>query len=333
MTTASGLFLTPKGTIDQNVLIPNTRDGGNHPHLVDFYIPIQYLTSMVMLHGGEGSKESFAYNLAILKSPSVSINNVRWDLLNLYRVIGIFPQGQHCSGIVGTFNPYGVNTVDSDHPDGVATWSNHVMWSQADDVQFLKDLKTYIISTYGAIGVNLCGHSNGGMMVNRMWYEAPNNYSHYCACSGPASNYYLAHPTLPGTIKPFFQQISLLDAVLDVSDGPAGAGSHFYDATWEQNTAQKGFADVAYIGALPIPDTFWIGEFAQLQTRVTANGGGTIYQGDGVVTSVTIGAKTTWTYGPMVLQLLSNAGHQVISQEQCAGQRVFNAWANFIRAN
>lgn len=330
--TSRGLFLPPPGTIDANRQIPNTRDGGYHPHLIDFYVPTSYVAAMVMLHGGSGSKENFAQNLAILKTPVVSVGNVRWDLLNQYKIIGIFPQGQHLDGTVSSYNPYGVNTVNSQNPNGIATWNNWVMRSGVDDVQFLKDLKTYTIATYGAIGVSLCGHSNGGMMCNRMWYEAPNNYSHYCACSGPPSDHYISYPSLPSTIRPFFQQIGRKDSVLDVNGGPAGAGDHFFESTWEQNPAQKSYADVAYDGTT-INDTFWIGEWSQLQTRVTANGGGTISQGDGITTNVQIGTKTVWTYGPMVLQVISNGNHSISTQEQSTGQRVFNAWANYIHTN
>jgi pimeloyl-ACP methyl ester carboxylesterase len=310
------------------VLIPNTRDGGNHPHVVDFYIPLGTVTrSLVLLHGGSGSKESFAKNLGIATSWNITLATINWSLLDAWNVMAVIPQGQACTGISGDFNPNGANTISNENPEGVRTWSNRQMWSQADDVQFLKDLSTYITDTYGAIGKNLCGHSNGGMMVERMWREAPNNYYHYCSSSAAPSSYYIENSGLPANIYPFFSQIGLLDDTLNVSGGPNGSGSHFYEATWKQGYETYSVADVE----LPLT---WISAWNELQTKVTALGGGTISEGDGVVTDIVSGIQIEWSYvsGQAVLQLIENAGHDIRSHQKCTGRRLFGDWMNFIIA-
>lgn len=216
----------PPGTYLRNVYIPDSSNPGQfHEHPVDFYIPSGTIaTSVVWLHGGSGNYRNFAYNLGVSSTPLVTVNTVNWPLLAAWHSIFIFPNGQACTGTTNAWNPNGVNTISSQNPNGVQTWSNRVMWSQANDLQLMVDLSAYITTTYGAIGKNIGGHSNGGMMAQMVWREAPANYSHYISISGPASNYYIGKGYIP-TFKPMLSIHGAQDTVVDNMDGPAGAAN------------------------------------------------------------------------------------------------------------
>ena len=338
--TMSGLFDVPPGTFRLNVQIPMLSSPGNFwPHLTDFYEPpgASPVSALVCLHGGGGFKDQFARNLYITKTTPATTVTINWPLIAGNNSVFVFPQGQHCSGITGPFNPQGANTVSMNNPQGVPTWSNWFMWSQADDPTFLHDLSSYITSYYGNIKKNLAGHSNGGFMTKRMWYENPSSsppYLRYISCSGPAASYYISNPTTPVNVAPTFSQIGGVDSILDVSGGPAGPGSHFTNPIWIQNPSQISVADVAFPS-----NSAYIGDFVHLQTRVTAYNAAhslppeTVNYSDGVVTNVKIGTQITWTYsgGNNVLQLISNAEHQIRTHEQCTGRRVIDDWINFIR--
>lgn len=406
------LLTAPPGFLYPNVAIPDLTNGGFHPQLTDIYVPPNlpsgapgYLSATVFLHGGSGTKENFARNLLVTFSLQPSLFTVNWAMLIGWKMIAVFPQGQACTGITNPWNPRGVDTRNSQNNFlGVPTWTNRAMYSQADDVAFLKDLSSYITTTFGHVAKNLFGHSNGGMMVNRMWYEAPNQYKHYGVCSGPASSYYITNSALPANNPPFWGQFGAIDSVLDLSDGPAGAGSttvggpygagtstitlggvgniangswlmlpldngtlkmvqvtgitsnnvsftpaipagrsvpgnkrvylsHFFDRQWEQNPSQFSVADVSS----PNP-TFWSGESYQTAIRANALGdpsaGSQIPLSDGVVTNIKIGTQTTWTYasGQVVLQLLSNADHNIATHEQCTGRRLTGDFFNWIKS-
>jgi len=328
------LWKTIPGTLLQDQLIPKT-GGGYHPHLVDIYVPPVTTTRLLIsLHGGGGSKEENALSIrATTTSTNITAANVNWSLLSYWHVVVVIPQGQHANGITSAWNPNGANTESASNPDGTATWSNHFMWSGADDVLFLQDLSDYLTAAYPGHGRNLCGVSNGGFMCNRAWYELPNKYERMLTISGCASDYYVAHPTLPATIRPFFSQIGYNDDVLGVLNGSAGRGSHFYSDIWIQNSQQISVAGVDYpnLGQ-------WIGEFKQLQTRVNAYNTAhslppeTVTVGDGVVTSVDIGTQTRWSYsgGKNVLQFLSYPDHSLLTHAQATKDRAISVWMNFI---
>lgn len=312
---------TLPGRLIQNQIIGSWVD-----HPIDIYIPPVNITrALVLLHGGSGSKENFARNLGIIDQNQ----NINWDLLAIWHIMVIIPQGSYCNGVVGDFNPHGVVAIDAEGVP-VRTWSNHQMWSQSDDKQFLIDLSAWITSNFGHIyptlGKNLCGHSQGAAMVFRMWYEAPNNFNHYCTVSGTPSYYYHDHPGLPDNIRPIFMQIGLIDDVLSVSDGPLGPGDHFFDAYWQQGESTVSVADVYQ----PLQ---WIGAWPFLQTAVNALGDASIISpDDGVITSVPAGTKTEWAYagGQAKLELLSAADHTIASHQQCTGNHVLGDWMNFI---
>lgn len=336
------LFDIPPGTFLANQQIPDIVNGGYHPHAVDFYIPNPSVTSpfatqraIVCLHGGSGSKEKFAANLGLTTSLTATVDNINWPLISYWNVIVVVVQGQACIGNVNAYNPTGIDTRSSTNPDGVRTWGNHVMLSGADDMGMLASLSYLLTNNYGLPKnkITLAGHSNGGMMAHRKWREAPNDFTTYCSCSGPASDYYLSHTALPTNLYQFYQEFGGQDTVLDITGGPAGPGNHFQDALLIQNPAQLSKADVAFPNA-----TQWIGPWVYLQTLVTAFGGGTINYSDGVVVDLAAtvqgtGTQTTWTYagGDVVLRLYSAASHQIWSHEQVCHDRLFGRWMKFSR--
>lgn len=294
------------GTIVRDALIPNTRDGGNHPHLVNIFVPQVYDKAVVCLHGGGGTKGSFMSACGLLTGSTISIETVKWSVLNARAAIAIFPQGQHCNpSNAGPWNPNGVDTVSALYPSGVGTWSNRHMWSGADDPQFLIDLSTYIDDEYPAATAKvLAGHSNGGMMVNRAWYELPDSYTHFCSVSGPAAMYYDT-AALPTTVRPFASWIGDNDIVIGIKDGRAGEGNHFEDDEWLQQIEQTSQANVDFPGL-----GSWVGELKQMQRRLTAIGGGTL--GDGVVQLANnVGTRTEWEKyaGQILLRRMSWPQH------------------------
>ena len=319
------LAVANPGQILLNQAIPNTRDGGNHPQLCDFLIPLSYDRAVVCLHGGGGTKESFAKNLLVTSSLTITPSTVRWSGLNARAAIAVFPQGQAALGAVSAWNPNGADTRSANNPDGVTTWSNGVMWSGADDPQFLIDLSTYIQATYPTVASKmvLAGQSNGGMMVNRSWYDLPDSYTHFCALSGPAGIDFLGRAA-PSPVRPFFSQFGDLDEVIGINGGIAGPGVHFDDAEWMQQPDKLSRADVHYPTL-----TGWVGEMVQMQARITALTGGSL--GTGVTTLANnIGTVTKWTKaaGKMVLHRLSAATHETTSQSRADGN-VFNKWCFF----
>lgn len=317
------------GAVVLDQLIPNTRDGGNHPHAVDFYVPPSYNKALVCLHGGLGAKESLAQNLRIITGSTPSHDAVRWSAFNKLECLAVVPQGQHCTdGNAGPWNPNGVDTETLLRPQGTATWSNRNMWSGADDPQFLKDLRTYIDANYPAPKVAICGHSNGGMMVNRVWYEDQARFTHYCTVSGPAP-YYFASQATPVTGAPFFAQVGEQDEVLGIKDGVAGDGDHFYSASWSSQPAQLSVADVNYPNA-----GLYVPELAQLQTRLTAIGGGTVDDADKRLRPSLVGNRTDWIYflGKIHLRRLSAAAHDLTSHQTANGS-VLALWATFVDQN
>lgn len=175
----------------------------NHPHKIDYFIPSNANKIIVFLHGGGGSKEGFAYNLGIKLNSTkndydLSSSGKKWLLDNKVGVI--FPQGQMPNGTLLS-----------------ATWSNYVMNSGVNDISFLQDLSDYIKNTYHVNKVFLAGHSNGGMMTNRMWCESPSSFSGYGSLAGPPSvalSSVGSHPCVPSDLKPYISLIGNSDSQL-----------------------------------------------------------------------------------------------------------------------
>jgi hypothetical protein len=91
--------------------------GGFHPHLFDAYIPngpIQFV--VVALHGGNGGKAFIPQVLGVTYAADPTVRQVNWNMLDRFNTALIVPQGQHCDGTVGPFNPNGANTVTEMNP-------------------------------------------------------------------------------------------------------------------------------------------------------------------------------------------------------------------------
>jgi poly(3-hydroxybutyrate) depolymerase len=193
---------TPTVSIETNRTIPN------HPHTIDYYAPSNATSAVVFLHGGGGTKEGLEYNLGIKADNTSTDYNLsssgRAWLIN-EQVAAIFPQGQSVAGLNWT-------------------WSNHVMNSGVDDVQFLQDLVASIKSNSSlshVAKVYLAGHSNGGMMANRMWCESPDTFDGYAAFAGPPSIHLDptsgSNPCAPNIIQPYLAVVGDHDTVLQTA--------------------------------------------------------------------------------------------------------------------
>jgi poly(3-hydroxybutyrate) depolymerase len=176
---------------------------GDFPHQIDMYVPEGATRAIVFLHGALGSKESFAYNVGVTDDRNrPTFEGTNWDWLTEHRVIAVVPQGQHLADAA-------LQT----------TWSNYVMDSGQDDVAFLQALAAEIRDRFGVSEVSLAGHSNGGMMTNRMWCESPETFDAFIGLSGPASEHFLmpGQECAPSEFKPFFGMVGELDDILQVT--------------------------------------------------------------------------------------------------------------------
>lgn len=190
---------------------------GAYPHKIDFYIPSGATSAIVFLHGGGGKKEGIEYSLGFKTTNTTSsyvLTTSAQTWLTNNHVMAVFPQGQNVTG-----NNW--------------TWSNYVMISGVDDVAFLQALVTSIKTTYPSIAkVYLAGHSNGGMMANRMWCESPTTFDGYAALAGPPSVHLDAssdHPCAPSAVKPFISIVGDRDRVLTTTNNMAAT-------TWTINS-------------------------------------------------------------------------------------------------
>ena len=250
------------------------------PHEIDIYKPTGATKAVVFLHGGGGQNHAVAYQLGLNSAnANPSVSTVNWSWLQANKTIMIFPQGQTASG-----NAY--------------TWSNRVMTSGQDDVAFLQALAAYIKTTFPFIvEVDIAGHSNGGMMVNRMWYESPGTFRSHVSFSGPASKYYYDNVVTPSVFKPYFSVIGELDNILRVTNN--------WDATlWTQNPAFNTPSTI---------ETRWHGEWRNYVAKMGAAIAVTPVDGDKVV----VGSIETWTNagGKYKLKHVLNGGHSIASAD------------------
>ena len=287
------------------------------------------LKSIGVASWGGGNKETTAQNHHINLGTNLvpTTATINWPMLAQYQMVVAIPQGQACNGIVNAWNPNGVNTVTGVNPLGVATWSNWDMWSQADDVQMLIDLSAYLTKTYKVTDNYLMGHSNGGFMTKRMWYESPTTFTHYCCFAGPASNHYYQSGLVPATVQPLFCIVGGCDTVLDTSNGPMGTGDHFQDPLWEGQNAQLSVACLSYPS---LPQR--VGEWVQFSTvSIPAMGDQPMTFNQGTTTPVYSGTHTSWasSSGKLALHYVSDANHPIASMEQCLQQQLIQMALQF----
>lgn len=191
---------------------PNQTIAG-FPHAIDMYIPSNAKIAVLFLHGGGGRKEPFASDLGI-KNDTTTTN---YDLASAGKswlaeqgVLALFPQGQTLSGYQAW------------------TWNNYVMQSGQDDVAFLQALVAAVkadATLPPVVKFYLVGHSNGGMMANRMWCESPTTFDGFGAMAGPPSVHLdpaamassTNHPCQPAVVKPFIGIVGNADTVLQTT--------------------------------------------------------------------------------------------------------------------
>jgi len=308
------------GTVYRNVAIPNSVAGGYHPHPVNIIAPAgAHSAALIVLHGGGGTSTNMLKSLGLVRSPdgnTWAAQDVSWGVLQAFgNIVVASPQGW--------IDP---RTITPTNPDGTASWANKNMNSGAlavgwDDMQMLADLRNYLRTQFALIGVSLYGHSNGGMMANRVMLENPTLCNHYIVTSGPLPSAWSGQAyTFPNL--PYCATYGALDDVVNL----VGSGGLFA-AQWNQTISTLSIADDLYPAL-----SSWIGEWQTMQARVTAAGGGTVRQSDGVMTAAKSGTLTEWNYGKTVLRLLSAAGHEIASQDAISGTRTLINTLKFIRA-
>jgi poly(3-hydroxybutyrate) depolymerase len=237
---------------------------------VDVYRPDSATRAVVFLHGGGGVNYRFAYNLGInLADAHPSSANTNWNWLNQHGVIAVFPQG------VGS----------------TTTWRNWVMESGRDDVTFLQHVASYIRSTLGVQTVYVFGHSNGGMMVNRLWCESPATFNAYISASGAASTHY-ANGACSSAEMPHPPYLSIVGG----ADTTIGIQGNWSNPVWT--------IDPLYVGKNPgafLTPTTLINEWNQYGYRAALQGCGPQAQTD---TSLDDGVVRAWSNCNGRLQLV-----------------------------
>ena len=279
------------------VTVQANRTLGAWPHKFDVYSVEGATEALVFLHGGGGTKEYSAYQLGLKKTQDGANYAVAdGQVLIDHKAIAVFPQGQ---------------TIDA--APNVPTWNNYAMDSGENDVQFLRELADHIKAQYKVSKVCIAGHSNGGMMVNRMWCEAPEVFDAYVAISGPPSEHFLSTPCNPSEIKPLLSIVGSADAVLQNTDWEA--------QTWTIDpllTLTPAFVDPVLIG-----DRYF------LPSRVTESCAETVGAGDADAT--TVGNLTTWSFcgGTVQLIRIEGANHPVESLEARSGRSLLDLALDF----
>jgi len=271
------------------------------PHKMDVYLPSNAARVVVFLHGGGGTKEGGAAResgIRLDNPPGATpVPNTAW--LTTRRTAFVFPQGQ------------AVETSPK-----ATTWSNYVMTSSVNDKLFLTALAKALRD--GSFGggvpsfsrVYLAGHSNGGMMANRMWCEAPMAFDAYGSLAGPASTQLAppslmlnspdpltgTHPCAPSIARPYIGIIGEQDTILQTQ----GAWSQ---DTWAINDC------LSQGGGGALLDPALVNEQRFHALRVAAVCGGTV----GAPTTSADGATTSWSDcgGQVRLEGVTNADHCV----------------------
>lgn len=405
------LFAAPVGTTAViNLQVLGQSPGVYWPGAVYGYIPPgTVLSGMVALSGGSGTAAQFCQSLYICLTSS----QYNFAFLTNYKLAIFFPEPQASNGQSST-------CTEGSNPAPIAptatTWCNRSMTSANNDKLMLQQLADYIKTTYNVSVVSAVAHSQGAMMLKRMWCESNGTFNAVSGYSGPFNNYWatnacvadtqLTFPSVTGRFdggEPITQATSgaagvisgvstngktitisgvgatpfdtshvvtgtysgatatanatasakypasqllvgLLDNVLDVSDGPAGPGSHWTDTTLTQNASQYSAADIVR------PIIWWGLTYSECYVANTRAGssvcsgsqlpdytgticGGTFGAGVGsVVCSVTINGNTfafsgqeiLWNYSSQCVQiaLLTAGTHQVSQLEQTIHQRL-----------
>lgn len=267
------------------------------PHEVDIYSVANATRAVVFLHGGGGRNFKMAFDLGINLAdapPTAATANADWLTNN--NIVALFPQGQATSAAPLTF-----------------TWSNYAMNSGQDDISFLQALAAYVRSELGLTDVYLLGHSNGGMMVNRVWCESPDTFDAYISMSGPASSFFQGVPCNPTTTQPYYGLVGEQDQVLQVT-------GNWEQATWE----------VEPLLATDFINPILIGEWRQHQTRSQIMCG----EAPALADAISSNEVETWNNcgGRLRMQRALNASHTIDSLEQEIAGQLIDSVASFINS-
>ena len=328
------LRLSP-GQVVKNMQVEQ-RDSGEsplgtfHPHLIDMYIPnvpIQWI--MVLLHGGAGGKKYIVYNAGVSVEIDPNIWEINWQRLEKYKTMVVVPQGLHCDGVVGPFNPNGANTESETKPDGIATWSNGFMWSGADDEWFLKDLASWLKQHYFTTPRILTGHSNGGMMTYKMMLENPASYYAYASACGPCPTPTIAPPNIQR--KRYYARYSGKDDVIGIWNGGAGPGNHWEAEQWKQSLAQLSVANVTYpeLGTWEAGPVTFAKEMAAWGTSIYD------FENPTSITPLSSGSLIRWEGGGLSspsmcrMELVTEGQHSLGSQTKLTRRYWFNDVMNW----
>lgn len=290
MTDPVSLLATGPGTLIIDMRLLNTATGDLHPHRMDVFIPSQdaigfsgqvpYFT--VMLHGGGGNKKNFERTSRIVIGKVLTPKTVNWDLVNGALSVFVFVQGEYCRGNVNENNPYGVNTVSAKQPNGVPNWSNRVFYSGADDMQLLRDLSGWAASAFPTAKRYLVGHSSGGMMTQRVWYDEPTLFERYWSYAGPAAIDYdpvLGTRGLPTVKRPLYETYGWMDPNMGPGRDPAHPTAPLdpewlYDQQYTAPPQNFSIASVFYRPGVPPSATpiVYSGAWGRYKRLVTALG-------------------------------------------------------------
>lgn len=268
------------------------------PHAFDVYRASNADKAIIFLHGGDATKEFAAYKLGVKTNLDTNSYIVADESLILgNKVIAVFPQGQTL------------------RPNSAYTWNNYVMNSGEDDMQFLRDLVAHIRAQYHINFVVLAGHSNGGMMTNRVWCEEPELFDAYVAFSGPPSEHFLSHstPCDPADRKPILNVVGSRDSVLQ-------------NTNWE---AQKWTIDPELTGGIGFVDPVLIGARYYLTTQAARVCSTAVAGGDADATKQ--GTITSWEYCSSMVKLMrvENAEHTLDSLRIFSGQNLLQLSLDF----
>jgi polyhydroxybutyrate depolymerase len=273
------------------------------PHSIDVYATAGAERGIVMLHGGGGTNQVSAMDLGVNAGDGAATEtSIDWDRLAEHKVVALFPQGQSVPGAPNAF-----------------TWTNRVMDSGQDDVAFLEVLARYVRDEYNVASVYLIGHSNGGMMANRMWCESPATFDAYVAIAGPASSDYLdeATPCTPDLAQPYLGIVGDGDVVL-------GVPGSWESTTWEISPILTALSEDAFVNPV------LIGEWTQQQRRSELMCGDQLSTDD----AQQDGATETWSTcnGLLRLQRIRGGAHPIETLEAAGDFRILDVVNAFFDA-
>jgi hypothetical protein len=270
------------------------------PHLCDVYVPQNTVSRAFIAMGGAGdTKEHYAFLLNLCNTNPPTQTTCNWTLINYAQSVMIIPQAQVCNGHESPTNvdqppnitnnytqgnliagpPFLNASGSTAGPLGTTTWNNGYMQSGWADLQgpygstgvaagFIYDCYTYfnsapIISGYQMPVIPhfcLAGHSNGGFMTERWYYEGADIFQFYFVTSGPLAGLLSADPVSAANYhRPFWAQFGALDNVVgiinsgrtgaDTSPGPYGA-YNFFNSTWLEPNSEVSVVDIESIGTV-----------------------------------------------------------------------------------